>query len=89
MFDFPKPKLGDVSAITIGSTDLEQSYQFYQQLGFTELYRLDFPFPLLLITDEALLIMLRKDNNPYIALTYYVNEMDKVVDDLKSSGMFH
>lgn len=45
MFSFSKPKLGDVSAITIASTDLAASLAFYQQLGFSELYRADFPFP--------------------------------------------
>jgi hypothetical protein len=87
MFNFPKAKLGDVNGITITSTDLERSLKFYQLLGFTELYRADFPFPWIQISDGALLIMLRQDKNPYIALTYYVNDMDKVVADLNQSGI--
>jgi catechol 2,3-dioxygenase-like lactoylglutathione lyase family enzyme len=87
MFNFPKAKLGDVNAITITSADLEKSLKFYQQLGFSELYRADFPFPWIQISDGALLIMLRQDKNPYIALTYYVNDMDKVVAELKQSGI--
>ena len=87
MFNFPKAKLGDVNAITITSTDLEKSLKFYQQLGFTELYRADFPFPWIQISDGAVLIMLRQDKNPYIALTYYVIDMDKVVADLNQSGI--
>jgi predicted lactoylglutathione lyase len=87
MFNFQKAKLGDVNAITITSTDLEKSLKYYQQLGFTELYRADFPFPWIQISDGALLIMLRQDKNPYIALTYYVNDMDKVVADLIQSGI--
>jgi len=87
MFNFPKAKLGDVNAITITSTDLEKSLKFYQQLGFTELYRADFPFPWIQISDGALLIMLRQDKYPYIALTYYVNNIDNVVADLKQSGI--
>lgn len=83
----PQPKLGEVSAITITSPDLDVSLKFYQQLGFKELFRADFPFPWIQITDGALLIMLRKDKNPYIALTYYSKEMDRVVAELKQTGI--
>ncbi len=87
MFTFSKPKLGDVSAITITSTDLAASLAFYQQLGFSELYRADFPFPWIMVSDGALLIMLRQDKDPYIALTYYTKEMDLVVSDLTDIGV--
>jgi predicted lactoylglutathione lyase len=87
MFSFPKAKLGDVNAITIASPDLEKSLKFYQQLGFREAYRADFPFPWIQVSDSALLIMLRQDKNPYISLTYYVKDMDKVLADLNESGI--
>ena len=87
MFNFPKAKLGDVNAITITSTDLEKSLKYYQLLGFNELFRADFPFPWIQITDGALLIMLRQDKIPYIALTYYVKDMEKVIADLTQSGI--
>jgi catechol 2,3-dioxygenase-like lactoylglutathione lyase family enzyme len=87
MLNFPKSKLGDVTAITISSDDLEKSLTYYQRLGFRENYRSDFPFPWIQISDGALLIMLRQDKNPYIALTYYVKELDKVVADLKQAGI--
>ena len=54
-FTLPKPKLGDVTAITITTPDLEKSVQFYKLLGFTELLRADFPFPWVQISDGALL----------------------------------
>jgi predicted lactoylglutathione lyase len=87
MFNFPKAKLGDVTAITIASADLEISLQYYKRLGFAELFRADIPFPWIQISDGALLIMLRLDKNPYIALTYYVKEMDNVISDLKQAGI--
>ena len=87
MFNFPKAKLGDVTAITIATTELEKSLNYYRQLGFAELYRADFPFPWIQISDGALLIMLRQDKNPYIALTYYVKEMENVIADLKQAGI--
>ncbi len=87
MFDLPKPKLGTISAITITTPDLETSLSFYQKLGFKELYRADFPFPWIQITDGALLIMLRKDKTPYIALTYYVKNIEALTADLESEGI--
>ncbi|MEP6645944.1 MAG: VOC family protein [Saprospiraceae bacterium] len=81
----PQPKLGDVTAITITTPDLDGSLKYYQQLGFKELFRADFPFPWLQMTDGALILMLRKDMNPYIALTYYSKEIDKVVAELKQT----
>ncbi len=85
--NLPKPKLGNVYSITIGTTDLENSLSYYQKLGFKELYRADFPFPWIQITDGALLIMLRKMDEPYIALTYYANDYDKLIADLEQEGI--
>ena len=87
MFNFPKPKLGEVTAITIATPDLDLSFQYYQSLGFEKVLAYDFPFPFIQISDGALLIMLRKDKNPYIALTYYVKEMDKLVAELQQEGL--
>ena len=87
MFNFPKPKLGDVTAITIATPDLDTSFQYYQRLGFSKVLQYDFPFPFIQISDGALLIMLRRDKNPYIALTYYVKELEEVVADLEKAGV--
>lgn len=88
MFQIPTPKIDGISAITISSPDLEKSLAFYTILGFKELFRADTPFPWIQITDGVVLIMLRKDNTPYIALTYYVKEIDKLVADLAAGGIF-
>jgi predicted lactoylglutathione lyase len=89
MLNLPKPMLGDVTAITITSTDLEKSLQYYQKLGFAEVLRYDFPFPWIQVSDGALLIMLRQDKNPYIGLTYYIqySAMDKVISDVEGAGI--
>lgn len=87
MFTLPTPKIDGISAITITSPDLEASLLFYQTLGFKELYRADMPFPWIQISDGALLMMLRKDNTPYIALTYYVKDIDRLVAALESEGI--
>lgn len=90
MANLPKPQLGDVTAITITTSDLEKSLQFYVQLGFRELYRFDFPYPFIQITDGALLIMLKKEELPSIVLTYYVKDVNKVVEGLENKDIqFH
>src|SRR5690348_3149384 len=87
MFAIPTPKLGSATAITIASPDPDASLRFYQKLGFTELMRMDFPFPWIQISDGALLIMLRKDDDRYIALTYYVNNIEQIVNELETQGI--
>ena len=82
-----KPMLGYMSAFTINSPDPEVSLQFYQKLGFRELMRSDFPFPFIQITDNAILIMLRKSDDPYLALTYYAKDTGKIVTELEEKGI--
>ncbi|MDP4265351.1 MAG: VOC family protein [Bacteroidota bacterium] len=82
-----KPILGDISAFTINSPDLEASLSFYQKLGFREVMRSDFPFPFIQVTDDAILIMLRKANEPYISLTYYVKDAGTIAAELEKKGI--
>jgi catechol 2,3-dioxygenase-like lactoylglutathione lyase family enzyme len=86
-FNVPKPKLGDVTAFTIATTDLDRSLAYYSKLGFSEVFRSDFPFPLVMISDGMIQIMLRKGEAPYLALTYYVKNMDELVKELESAGI--
>jgi predicted lactoylglutathione lyase len=83
----PKPKIGDVYALTISTKDISTSVKFYQQLGFKEISRSDCPFPFSELTDGALLIMLREDKKPYIALTYYVKNPAVIVKELEEQGI--
>ncbi len=87
MFTLPEPILANVNGFTITSPDLDASFACYQLLGFTEIFRTDFPFPLIMMTDGSLQIMLRKDPTPYIALTYYVKNIGKTVNELEAKGV--
>lgn len=87
MQDLPTPILGEITAFTITSPDVEQSLAYYQRLGFKEVFRADWPFPWIQVSDGVLLIMLRQDDTPYIALTYYVKDIDKVIAYLLSKGV--
>src|SRR5258708_3158372 len=85
--NLPTSILGEITALTFTTSDLENSLHYYQRPGFKEVMRMDFPFPWIQITDDALLIMLRKDNTPYLALTYYVKDIDKVVAEVERKGI--
>ena len=85
--NLPTSILGEITALTITTHDLEESLKYYQRLGFKEVMRADFPFPWIQVTDDALLIMFRKDDDPYIALTYYTKDAVKVATELESRGI--
>lgn len=87
MFDLPKPKLAEVSGLTINTPDLEASAEFYKKLGFTELFRGDFPFPLVELTDGQIQIMLRQTPEKYFALTWYPKDIDAVANGLIAEGI--
>jgi len=87
MQDLPTPILGNVTALTIATPDLETSLAYYQRLGFSLVMRADWPFPWIQVSDGVLLIMLRKDPKPYIALTYYVKDIEKITAALEKKGI--
>lgn len=81
------PVLGTVTAFTIATPDLERSLTYYRQLGFSEVLPAEWPFPWIQISDGVVLIMLRKDVEPYIALTYYTKDAGKTAKDLEAKGI--
>ncbi len=87
MQNLPTPILGEISAITITTTNLDESEDYYKKLGFYEVGRSDWPFPWRQITDNVLLIMLRTDPKIYMALTYYVKELKPIIKNLESKGI--
>ena len=87
MENLPTSKLGNINAITIATRDPQNSLLFYQKLGFKEVLRADMPFPWIQVSDGQLLIMLRKDDNRVISLTYYVNDIEQKVAELELQGI--
>ena len=83
----PSPSLGNINAITIATPDPERSLSFYEMLGFKEVLRADMPFPWIQVSDGQLLIMLRKDHNRVISLTYYVKDVEQKVEELETNGI--
>jgi catechol 2,3-dioxygenase-like lactoylglutathione lyase family enzyme len=85
MFTIPQTKIGEHCAINITTRDIDASFGFWQKFGFTLLFRYDFPF--MFITDGTVNIMLRKDEQPYIALSYYVPNVKDKVTELEAEGI--
>src|SRR6266496_4228016 len=83
----PQSKLGEVACVYITSPDLDSSIGVYEKLGFPRIASNTFPVPWAQASDGSLLIMIRKDNNPYIGLTYYVTEIEKKAEQLEKDGI--
>jgi hypothetical protein len=80
-------KLGEVACIYVTTLNLDSSVSLYEKLGFQKTASNDFPAPWAQVSDGSLLIMMRKDAAPYIGLTYYVSNIEKVTDQLEKEGI--
>ena len=80
-------KLGEVACVYVTTPDLDSSVAVYAKLGFPKIASNTFPVPWAQVSDGSLLIMMRKDAIPYIGLTYYVTDIEKVVAQLEKDGV--
>ncbi len=79
--------LGNISQISIGTSDLAASLDFYQKLGFRIVDQNTRPNPWAQVTDDTILILLNEDNLQYMGFTYFNLQMAEIVTKLKSKGM--
>jgi len=86
-FSFSQSKLGEVACVYVTTPDLDSSAAVYEKLGFPKVNSNTFPVPWAQVSDGSLLIMMRKDATAYIGLTYYTNDIEKVVDQLEKEGI--
>ena len=80
-------KLGDVACVYITTSNLDSSLAVYEKMGFAKTNSNEFPSPWAQVSDGSLMIMLRKDNVPYIGLTYYAADVDKVAALLEKDSI--
>jgi hypothetical protein len=80
-------KLGDVACIYVTTPNLDSSSSTYEKLGFSKIASNTFPVPWVQVGDGSLLIMMRKDEAPYMGLAYYVSEVDKRAAALEKEGV--
>jgi predicted lactoylglutathione lyase len=84
---YSQSKLGEVASVYVTTSNLDSSVSFYAKLGFQKLGSNEFPNPWAQVSDGSLLITMRKDNIPYIGLTYYSSDVDKIVEQLEKDSV--
>ncbi|GAB2812467.1 hypothetical protein GCM10027043_10030 [Ferruginibacter profundus] len=80
-------RLGDVACVYVTTSNLDSSFAVYEKLGFAKTGANDFPTSWMQLSDGSLLIMLRKDATPYIGLTYYVADVEKLAAALEKDSI--
>ncbi len=80
-------KLGHACQITIGTTNVKESYEFYRNLGFRKLAEDARPHPWIKITDDSIVLLLYQNGDSYLGLTYFDREMDTIVRQLTDMGV--
>jgi len=80
-------QLGDVATISMTSTNLDSSLAVYAKLGFSKIAANDYPFHWAQVSDGSLLITLRNDAVAAISLSYFADDLDKVIAQLEKNGV--
>ncbi|MGI8893755.1 MAG: VOC family protein [Bacteroidia bacterium] len=80
-------RLGEATQITIGTTNITASAEFYEKMGFRIIADGEEPNKWLQMTDDALLLLLNEDQMEYVGLTYFSSRMDYNVERLENSGV--
>ena len=84
---FTQSKLGEVACVYVTTADLDSSTAVYEKLGFPKIAANTFPVPWAQVSDGSLLIMMRKDATPYIGLTYYAADVEKIAAGMEKDGI--
>ncbi len=87
MTTLPTPLLGTIACVTINTNNLDNSVRFYTSIGYSIVARADWPFPWVQVSDGVLLIMLRKGEKPFMALSWFTSQFSIVVQLLQHAGI--
>lgn len=80
-------KLGNAVQIIINAESLENSVQFYQELGFSKVAEKKDENKWVQLTDGQILILLNQDKTNYTGLAYYSNDIEERVAKLEEAGI--
>jgi len=80
-------KLGNAAYMTIGTKDLDLSFNVYEKLGYSIVNKGDAPVRWLEIADGSLKIILVEGKDEYIGLTYISDDINKSIDQLETMGL--
>jgi hypothetical protein len=84
---YSQSKLGEVASVYVTTANLDSSVAVYEKLGFQKIASNEYPVPWVQVSDGSLLITMRKDATPYIGLTYYAADVEKIVDQLEKDSI--
>lgn len=84
---FSQNKLGEVACVYVTTTNLDSSVALYEKLGLSMIASNTYPVPWAQVSDGALLVMMRKDDKPYIGLTYYTADINSTVEKLEKDSI--
>lgn len=80
-------KLGDMACVYVTTPDLDSSIAVYEKLGFAKINSNTYPSPWAQVSDGSLIIMMRKDDTPFISLAYYTGDLDNVIARLEKDSV--
>ena len=80
-------RLGSMACVYVTTTDLDSSAALYGKLGFSVTGENSFPVSWKQVSDGSLVIMMRKENTPYMGLTYYTDNIDSLAGALQQQGI--
>lgn len=78
--------LGESSQLTIGTSNLQDSIDFYIKLGFRIVKKGDSPYPWCKLTDNSLLIFLNQNGSHYLGFSYFLSDWGDILSELKKIG---
>jgi hypothetical protein len=84
---FSQSKLGEVACVYVTTSNLDSSMATYEKLGFKNIASNTYPVPWVQASDGSLLVMMRKDASPYMGLTYYADDVDKIAAQLEKDSI--
>lgn len=79
--------LGKSSQLTIGTSNLHDSLEFYLKLGFRRVTNGTKPYDWCKITDDSLLIFLNENGSHYLGFSYFTNDWGNLLKDIENFGI--
>lgn len=78
--------LGESSQLTIGTSNLSDSIEFYLKMGFRKVKSGNSPYPWCKLTDDSILIFLNQNGSHYIGYSYFREDWGSIIEDLEALG---
>ena len=79
--------MGKFGELSVRTSNLAESIEWYRKLGFTKVQRFEKPYPCAIISDGNIIVGLHQSNDlPKTTLTYFSKDSAERIEKLKSMG---